>query len=476
MLEKTPIGIEARGKIRKEVGESLTGVQSGIREGLKGGRKPEIPEGLTESIAEIVDEVVESQDNVLVSVIPEAHESTKEYLLHGLVSIAKELKRSGSLKDSFFDDRNRVALITELLIINKEGIASIISKNKTLSAGLLKKAERIATYHDSGFIKNFLDKDDIIAQTLGITQEEAKDNFPKGLRLHLAVNNISKPTDALKRVKENLDTKLTDENIAANLGITPQEARDNFPKGIRLHLAVHNISNPTEALKRVKENLDTKLTDENIAQTLDITQEEAKDNFPKGLRLRLAVHNISKPIEALERVKENLDIKLTDENIAQTLGITQDEARDNFPKGLRLHFASHNISKPIEALERVRENLDIKLTDKNIAQTLDITPEEAKDNFPKGLRLHLAVNNISKPTDALKRVKENLDTKLTDENIAQTLGITQEEAKDNFPKSIRLYFAVHNISNPIEGLIKWLDGSINTPFKKPDITLKKQSS
>lgn len=48
--------------------------------------------------------------------------------------------------------------------------------------------------------------------------------------------------------------------------------------------------------------------------------------------------------------------------------------------------------------------------------------------------------------------------------MLQQLNITPQEAQELFPKGLRLYFAVHNISNPIEALKKWLEGKISTPY------------
>ena len=48
-------------------------------------------------------------------------------------------------------------------------------------------------------------------------------------------------------------------------------------------------------------------------------------------------------MEALRRVKKHLDEILTDENIRRELGISEVEVRENFTKGVKLHFAVGNI-------------------------------------------------------------------------------------------------------------------------------------
>lgn len=98
---------------------------------------------------------------------------------------------------------------------------------------------------------------------------------------------------------------------------------------------------------------------------------------------------------------------------------------------------------------------------------MNISVEEVKESFPQGMRLRFAAHNISNPLEALKRVKEHLDTTLSDENIARELGISLEEVKNILPKARKLYFAAHHIRNPLEGIKDWWEGKIKTPFKIP---------
>jgi DNA-directed RNA polymerase specialized sigma subunit len=291
-----------------------------------------------------------------------------------------------------------------------------------------------------------------IARELGMSIEEVRESFPRSLRLYLAVGYISNPLEALKRVKEHLDTTLSDENIARELGMSIEEVRESFPKGIRLRFAVHNISNPLEALKRVKEHLERTLSDENISRELGMSIEEVRESFPKGMKLHFAAYNISNPLEALKRVKEHLDTTLSDENIARELGMSIEEVRESFPKRMKLHFAVHNISNPLEALKRVKEHLERTLSDENIARELGMSIEEVRESFPRWMRLRFAIYYISNPLEALKRVKEHLERTLSDENIARELGMSIEEVRESFPKGIRLHFAIYYISNPLEAL------------------------
>jgi DNA-directed RNA polymerase specialized sigma subunit len=158
-----------------------------------------------------------------------------------------------------------------------------------------------------------------------------------------------------------------------------------------------------------------------------------------------------------------------DEYVARELNMPIEEVKENFTKGMRLRFAIYNISNPIEGLKRVKEHLETTLTDENLAKVFNMTIEEVRENFTKGMILRFAISNISNPIEGLKRVKEHLETTLTDENLAKVFNMTIEEVRENFTKGMRLYFAINNISNPIKGLQKWLEGKIKAPFKKPTI-------
>jgi hypothetical protein len=156
---------------------------------------------------------------------------------------------------------------------------------------------RFANYWDSNSIQRYFTDNKWIANELSITEDEVWEYFGKGVKLRLAVKNISDPIGALRRVKKHLDNTLSDTNIATGLSITEYEVRENFGKRVKLHFAVSSISDPIGALRRVKEHLDNTLSDTNIANELSITEDEVRENFGKNVKLHFAVNNISDPID-----------------------------------------------------------------------------------------------------------------------------------------------------------------------------------
>ena len=85
--------------------------------------------------------------------------------------------------------------------------------------------------------------------------------------------------------------------------------------------------------------------------------------------------------------------------------------------------------------------------------------KEWLDTFIPGMRRRFAVNNITDPMAALDRVKENLDM-MTDAAIAERLGWSEDDVRDIITPSIRRHFAVHNITDPMAGLIDYIDRKI----------------
>ena len=75
------------------------------------------------------------------------------------------------------------------------------------------------------------------------------------------------------------------------------------------------------------------------------------------------------------------------------------------------------------------------------------------------MRRYFAVHNINNPMEALDRVKANLES-LNDQAIAEQLGWSEEEAREFIKPGIRRQLAVNNITDPFSGLIDYIDGRI----------------
>lgn len=88
--------------------------------------------------------------------------------------------------------------------------------------------------------------------------------------------------------------------------------------------------------------------------------------------------------------------------------------------------------------------------------------QEAQDIFTLTIRKRFAVSNIN-PLEAVRRVKKNLEEILTDENMAKELGWSVEDVQKVFVPSIRKHFAVGNINDPLEACKSYSRGEITVP-------------
>jgi len=75
------------------------------------------------------------------------------------------------------------------------------------------------------------------------------------------------------------------------------------------------------------------------------------------------------------------------------------------------------------------------------------------------MRRHFAVHNISDPMEALERFIANLES-LNDQAIAERLGWSEDDARDIISPGMRRHFAVGNINDPFSGIIDYIDGKI----------------
>ena len=363
-------------------------------------------------------------DNLWLNILPEHRMKARADLEKTCNSFFAEYLRSSDDTDFFFDEE-KMRRITEYLLYQQENIKRDIKKQKNYT--------RLAAYNDYEFLDKFLHDDEFLAKQVGFSLEETREFFTDDVRKKLAINNISDPLDAVIRVKENYTKVLTDENIFTELNKDPnvqfemEEVKELFTDGVRKYLAVKNISDPLDAVIRVKENYTKTLTHENIFTELnkdsDVTFDisEVKELFTGSVRKRLAVGNISDPLDAVIRVKENYAKTLTHENI---------------------------------------------FTELNKDPNVQFEMEEVKELFTDGVRKYLAVKNISDPLDAVIRVKENYTKTLTHENIFTELNKDSDvrfdisEVKELFTDGVRKYFAVGNIESPILGLCNFVTGKI----------------
>lgn len=292
-------------------------------------------------------------------------------------------------------------------------------------------------------------------------QVEMLNVFSTGVRKCFAGGNIGDPLNALARSKHNLDEVLTDENIAEHLGWSVDRVSEVFTPGIRKTFAVRNMRDPLAATERVKDNLENILTDENIAQELGWSTQKVQEVFSPSVRVYCGVHNIKNPLLAVKKIGYSLEVILADENIAAHLGWTVDKVREIFTPGLLKDIATHSYKNPLHTVQKIQRNIESVLTDENVAKQLGWEVDETQALIGDGTRYRLATQYADNPLRALERIRHNLENILTDEQIAATLGWSISDTQNMFTPSVRKYFAMSYIRDPLDGCKQWIHGEIS---------------
>jgi DNA-directed RNA polymerase specialized sigma subunit len=426
--------------------ETVHIIQKETRENLVRGPKPPLDD-FRQIIDETISNVVfnKANTNKWISTLPEHRVQVQKELEKVANNFFAEYLRNND-DTSIFSDKERMEAITEYLLYNTANVKGLI-KNEQDSI-------KLSSYTHYEFLNSFLHDDAFIAKELGMTIDDVKNTFTQSTKTHFAARNILNPMQDLAKVKHHLEVTLNDENIAQELGITPEESRETFTKSMRTRFAVNNIADPIGALKKVAHHIEVTLSNENIAKELDMSVEEVQQTFTKSTRVGFAIANMSNPMKGLAKMKHHLEVTLSDENIAQELGITPEEAHETFTKGMKNRFAVIYSSDPIEALRTVKHHLEVTLSDGNIAKELGMTIAEVQDTFTKSIKTRFSVVNISDPMKALVKMKKHLEVTLSDGNIAKELEIGEKEAQETFAKSMKIRLAMGYISDPIKGLLQ----------------------
>jgi len=230
---------------------NLPELQSQIRENLKDGVKPRLKKGDETLIDDTIDEII-NQNTELIAVLTHPHR-IKERLALMVRFIAKESLRNTNSNLSILNE-DKLKILIEFLVVNlsevEHHIRTLHNFDEKSSEGYISEVSKIAAYHDSEFVHSFLFDNSLIASKLGITEDEVKKLFPPYVRMHFLVHNLSDPIEALTRVRENLETELTNQKIMEALDISEEKATREFPNAVRLNFAMNNIRNPMKGLRK----------------------------------------------------------------------------------------------------------------------------------------------------------------------------------------------------------------------------------
>ncbi len=287
-------------------------------------------------------------------------------------------------------------------------------------------------------IAKLIEEEDL---TRGLPPEEATElkhfQLSLGQAWRLATSSFDKPLEGVKKVIRNLSQILSfdiqkylkENHLLEGLSSEQIKALKNFKFAVRdiLYFAIFNISDPIKGVEKSLQNI-------RLILTYDIQSFFLKNNLFEGL-----------PAKYRKRI-EKLRISMNDTS----------------------YLAVNNIGKPIEALERALKNLiqvlkfDIKefLLKENLLGSLSAEEQEELKSFQFSLSDALRIA-ISRPKDPVKAVEETLShlVKLSQFDISAFLrdnklmvGLSKQQQSDllqfRFSLSDLCYFAIHNIDDP----------------------------
>ncbi len=368
-----------------------------------------------------------------------------------------ELSQSRNHLSYLVDEQNESNDLNNFVIETASAVMSLGSEKQYFDFNQpadQKKIAKLLANWSPNFINEWFEGKTIQQwyQDSGISQEKQQEwnkIFTPSMVKNLIVHNSTDPIGTLNTIKYNLETVLTDQNIADQLDWPLEEVKSFLTTGLKIRFAMHNILDPLKAVRRFKYNLETVLTDQNIADQLDWPVDKIKTLLTSAEIKGFAIRNSLDPLKAVRRFKYNLETVLTDQNIADQLDWPLEEVESTFTFFDKKHVALNSGLDPLEALKKIKYNLETVLTDQNIADQLNWSSEEISRYLPWFTKKYVAIGYIDNPLEALKKIKYNLETVLTDQNIADQLDLSLDKVQTLFTPYLRKYVAVHHIMDPL---------------------------
>jgi hypothetical protein len=181
-----------------------------------------------------------------------------------------------------------------------------------------------------------------------------------------------------------------------------------------------------------------------------------------GLLVEKLHTNIANPLDALDRIKYNLETYLTDTKIAKYLGWSVQETAEFMTPSTRKQFAVKYIGNPVKGLEQLKHNYETVLSDQALAENLGWPVEKVNETLNPYMRKMIALQNPKNTLEVARQVAYNIDVLLTDKRIANHLGWPVEQVRHVFNPTERKHFALHYRSNPLAACKLWVEGEIQT--------------
>ncbi len=226
---------------------------------------------------------------------------------------------------------------------------------------------------------------------------------------------------------------------------------EQFTPKMLKELASTSLGNPIGALERVRHNFDVVLSDENLITKLGWSRKDIRTLFTPSLRRFLALR-YSDAEKAMGQIHQNISELLSTENLASELGWDPSKVLAVFTPGIRRYFAVHNIADALGGARKLQHNLDVVLTDEHIAEKLGWDIARVKKVFTLRQRVVFAKSYTNDPLKAIEKVEDALHNELTNERIATILGWDEHEVQRIFTPGLRRRIAMYNPFQPLDAV------------------------
>jgi len=334
-------------------------------------------------------------------------------------------------------EKNNNLFNPELITETAASVIKAISNTKD-KLNLNKPPEKIIfiklmSYFGPDFTEKWLDQT-IVNQWLETLQMDESDKekyrhlLSTGNLKKLSQNTINNPIELLNKIRDNLENELSDENIVRLTGWPINEVKTFFTFARKSNIAVNNLMNPLKTVDTIRDNLENKLSDENIVQLTGWPISKVQQVFPLATKKNIAISNIKNPKLAVLEIKEILDVGLSDENIVQLTGWPISKVQQVFPLNIKRRFIINNPKTYIDAIAKIKNNLEVLLTYEKIAQLTNWKIEDVKKIITPSLKLRLAIDCMNDPEISLIKFL----------NSERSFGSKRDHAKDEALKKLGL--------------------------------------
>lgn len=301
----------------------------------------------------------------------------------------------------------------------------------------IKGPKYIKDWMDNKTINQWLDD-----QNFSSEEREKWQKYLSPAARRAMMDKTYEPIDSLNKIRSNLSF-LTSNNIASELNWPLDKVNKYFTRSDRETIAINYLDNPKKALFLVKRNIDVLITKENLANSLNIPEEDTQIYLKQNIKHYYAQHNRKDPIKAIQKTDQLLKTVLSSTNLATELNISVEEAENLFSTDTRLRYALRGPYQALKNIKTIYNNLNTILTNESISEKLNISSSEVKTIFTDGIIRDIAMSNPNDPLTVIARVYNNFTIKLTNENISKILGISPEEAAKIFTPKNKRQIAYH---------------------------------